>query len=188
AGNSTPRDASFIATIRPRNAVGRGAIRTTIVAAGSTGVALAYLYRSRNVPWLAAVRKESSRIVSPYLLQMDPIPSMTCVVSRRRTQTAKLSPIVWAPCCPPSRCPLAQGNSMPPRHGLRPTDKILRQPSPQTRASWHSCTMVPTTRLSWLSASPLGDQLEGRRNHLRAALPIRRVVGPPTLPRSPCTS
>ena len=29
-----------------------------------------------------------------------------------------------------------------------------------------------------LSASLLGDQLENRRNHLRATLPIRRVVGP----------
>jgi len=29
-----------------------------------------------------------------------------------------------------------------------------------------------------LSASLLGDELENRRNHLRATLPIRRVVGP----------
>jgi NAD(P)-dependent dehydrogenase (short-subunit alcohol dehydrogenase family) len=29
-----------------------------------------------------------------------------------------------------------------------------------------------------LSASLLGDQLENRRNQLRASLPIRRVVGP----------
>jgi hypothetical protein len=29
-----------------------------------------------------------------------------------------------------------------------------------------------------LSASLLGDQLENRRNHLRATLPIQRVVGP----------
>ena len=29
-----------------------------------------------------------------------------------------------------------------------------------------------------LSASLLGDQIENRRNQLRATLPIRRVVGP----------
>jgi NAD(P)-dependent dehydrogenase (short-subunit alcohol dehydrogenase family) len=39
-----------------------------------------------------------------------------------------------------------------------------------------------------LSASLLGDRLEERRNELRATLPIGRVVGPPTSPRSPCTS
>jgi NAD(P)-dependent dehydrogenase (short-subunit alcohol dehydrogenase family) len=39
-----------------------------------------------------------------------------------------------------------------------------------------------------LSASLLGDQLEARREELRATLPIGRVVGPPTSPRSPCTS
>ena len=39
-----------------------------------------------------------------------------------------------------------------------------------------------------LSASLLGDQLDQRRSQLRATLPIRRVVGPTTWPRSRCTS
>jgi NAD(P)-dependent dehydrogenase (short-subunit alcohol dehydrogenase family) len=39
-----------------------------------------------------------------------------------------------------------------------------------------------------LSASLLGDRLDERRNELRATLPIGRVVGPPTSPRSPSTS
>jgi len=39
-----------------------------------------------------------------------------------------------------------------------------------------------------LSASLLGDQLDARREELRATLPIGRVVGPrATSPPSPCT-
>jgi hypothetical protein len=38
-----------------------------------------------------------------------------------------------------------------------------------------------------LSASLLEDRLEERRNELRETLPIGRVVGPPTSPRSPST-
>jgi NAD(P)-dependent dehydrogenase (short-subunit alcohol dehydrogenase family) len=39
-----------------------------------------------------------------------------------------------------------------------------------------------------LSASLLGDDLDKRRDQLRASLPIRRVVGPADAVRSPCTS
>ena len=38
-----------------------------------------------------------------------------------------------------------------------------------------------------LSADLLGDQLDARRDELRATLPIRRVVGPEESRRSPCT-
>jgi hypothetical protein len=38
-----------------------------------------------------------------------------------------------------------------------------------------------------VSASLLGDQLDARREELRATLPIGRVVGPATSQPSPCT-
>jgi hypothetical protein len=47
-----------------------------------------------------------------------------------------------------------------------------------------SCASRSTTTC-WSQAALLGDRLEERRQQLRATLPIGRVVGPTTSPRSP---
>jgi hypothetical protein len=69
----------------------------------------------------------------------------------------------------------------------RPTPRIGlgRLHSPRSLPAWRS-SLRPSESTSSplgfvdtpLSASLLGDELENRRNHLRATLPIRRVVEP----------